>query len=373
MKILYITHLHPPEDAPLESIGGMQRVSLQLVRVLSENPDVQIKTLKLETSWGGIGIKTTFFLLDLFVSLPEIVRQWRPDVILFSSMVTASLAPFVRNKIEVPMITINHGHDVTLNVSVYQWYIRKVFKALDGVISVSSATRDASLARGLGIDKGTALPNGFDSTIDMTSISKTEAKRELSEALGTDLSNRKILLTTGRLIRRKGHQWFIESVLPEIKSEVVYVVIGDGPELHTVLQTAEKSESIHQIFIMGRQTDEVLQLAYRAADLFVMPNIRVPGDMEGFGVVMLEANIAETPVIASDLEGIKDVISNGKNGYRIEPYNHLEFAHKVDFVLNTELSSLSKLAREFVKDNFTWEQVSLKYLNYLKQVVHESH
>jgi phosphatidyl-myo-inositol dimannoside synthase len=61
----------------------------------------------------------------------------------------------------------------------------------------------------------------------------------------------------------------------------------------------------------------MLNTCYAAADLFVMPNIPVEGDMEGFGIVLLEANRAGVPAVASDLEGIRDVIEPGENGYRV--------------------------------------------------------
>lgn len=369
LKILYISHLHPPAGAPLKNMGGMQRVSLQLVDVLTSNKDVELETIMLEARWGNIEWKTTFFLLDLAVSLPEIVERKNIDVILFSSMVTASLAPFIRKRVNVPMVTINHGHDVTLSFRIYQLFLKSVFKALDGVISVSEATRDASISRGLNPDKGISLPNGMSINSDVLGDhNKTLARARISEITGKDLSNKHILLTTGRLILRKGHAWFIENVLPEVKSDVEYIIIGSGPEMSTIKSVVKKSNFSQNISILGRQPEDVLQDAYRAADIFVMPNIMVPGDMEGFGVVMLEANLMETPVVATDLEGIKDVIKPNVNGYRIEVGNALKFAECIDNILNTELDPLGKSAKEYVLNNFTWEHVSRRYLQYLDQV-----
>jgi len=109
----------------------------------------------------------------------------------------------------------------------------------------------------------------------------------------------------------------------------------------------------------------VLEIAYSAADLFIMPNVKVEGDMEGFGVVLLEANIRNTPAIATDIEGIKDVISPGKNGYRIPEGDAPGFARKVDEVLQTELDTLSISSRSFVEHQFSWEKVSKDYIKYL--------
>ena len=100
MKILYISHLHPPKNAPLENIGGMQRVSIQLVKELNKRSDITVKTVIQHASWRGIELKTTFFLANLAYKLPHIVKEFEADIILFSSMVTASLARFTRNRIK---------------------------------------------------------------------------------------------------------------------------------------------------------------------------------------------------------------------------------------------------------------------------------
>jgi len=351
-------------------MGGMQRVSLQLVEVLQANDNVELETMMLESRWGNIELKTTFFLLDLLVSIPEIVERKKVDVILFSSMVTASLAPFIRKKVHVPMVTINHGHDVTLSFRIYQYFLRSVFKALDGVISVSEATRNASISRGLHPQKSISLPNGMPiDTNSIGEIDKIAARKRLSKITGKDFKDKRILLTTGRLIRRKGHAWFIENVLPEIKSDIEYIILGSGPEMLVIQKLLKNSEYAHRVSLLGRQPDDVLQDSYRAADIFVMPNIVVPGDMEGFGVVMLEANLMETPVVATDLEGIKDVIMPHVNGYRIEVGNALKFAECIDNILNNELDSLGKSAKKYVLENFAWDQVSLRYLQYLDEVI----
>jgi phosphatidylinositol alpha-1,6-mannosyltransferase len=95
----------------------------------------------------------------------------------------------------------------------------------------------------------------------------------------------------------------------------------------------------------------------------------VEGDMEGFGIVLLEANMAETPAVASDLEGIKDVISAGKNGYRIPVFDAAKFSETVDEVLQDDLEHLSQQTRRYVQQKFSWEKVAHKYTIFLKQVI----
>ncbi len=352
-------------------MGGMQRVSLQLTDQLTANKGVELIEFTRETRWKFIVVKTTFFLLRLFFFLPSFVKKHKPDVILYSSMVTGSLAYFTRSRIKTPMISISHGHDVTLDVGIYQWLIKKVFNSLDGVISVSSATRQECLNRGLDVAKSKVLPNGFDVRDLKINYKRAEAKMLLEERFGFEAGNRKILLTVGRLIKRKGHEWFIREVLPKVNSDVIYVIVGSGAEKANIMSAIEESGRKDSIMLLGRQPDDVLEMAYSAADIFIMPNVKVKGDMEGFGVVLLEANIRNTPAIASDIEGIRDVITQGKNGYRVANRDAKGFAQKIDEVISLELETLSQSSRSFVEHQFSWEKVSKDYIKHLATFVRD--
>lgn len=369
MRILYISHLHPPENAPLKSIGGMQRVSMQLVEELEQRADVEIKTIIQHAPWKGIEIRTSFFLARLARKLPGIVNNFKPDVILFSSMVTASLAKITRSRVDVPMVTINHGQDVKMPIGIYQKFVPKVFDALDGVISVSRATREECIKRGMKPEKGIALPNGFDMSDFKEVPDRDEALKSMEDTFGINLSGKKLLLTVGRQVKRKGHEWFIKEVFPKINSDVVYLAIGDGPEHENLISVLSELSYEDKIILAGKQPDSILKKAYAAADLFIMPNVPVSGDMEGFGIVLLEANLAATPAVASDLEGIKDVVEDGMNGYKIPIYEPVMFAGKIDEVLQNGVKQLAKQSRSFVEQNFAWNKVAERYISYLQQVV----
>lgn len=369
MRILYISHLHPPPDAPLENMGGMQRVSMQLVRELEKREDIQLFTEVMHTSWRNAGIMTARFLLRLVFRLPRIAKECNADIILFSSMVTASLARFTKRRIDIPMVTINHGRDVTLPNPVYQRFVPGIFNALDSVISVSEATRQACIERGMDPNDGIALPNGVDLENLKVFPEKDSSRAFLEKQFEIPLQGNKLLLTVGRMVKRKGHAWFIQNVLPRISKEAVYVAVGDGPEFSNIKQVALESGERDNIFLLGRQPDDTLKKVYSAADLFIMPNIPVEGDMEGFGIVMLEANMSRTPVVASDLEGIKDVIEQGENGFRVPPLQPEMFAAKVDEVLRGDLGSLPNRARQYVEDHFSWDRVADRYIEHLKRVI----
>lgn len=372
MKILYISHLHPPDGQPLKSIGGMQNVSMQLIDAIRRRDDVELVTITMQASWKFINIKTFFFLVSLIWRIPSMAKKVKPDVILFSSMVTAGMLPMMLKKPNVPFVTINHGQDVTLPVSLYQWYIPFVFKRLDGVISVSSATRKACIKRGMDPEKGVALPNGFDMKVLKKLPEKDEAKRLIERGFSLNLSGKQLLLSVGRQVKRKGHQWFVDDVFDKIQSDTVYLIVGDGPEHENIWKAKEDSNNKEKIAVVGKQSEKVLNACYAAADLFIMPNIPIKGDMEGFGIVLLEANRAGVPAIASDLEGIKDVIEDGVNGYKI-PYGKSDlFAQKIDYVLEKELDELSEKSKEYVQKHYNWDTVVDKYITFLKRVANKA-
>lgn len=372
MRILYVSHSHPPEGAILDNAGGMQRVSQQLIRELERKESVEVFKETINASGKGkIVASTASFLFKALIELPYKVEDYKADVVLFSSMVTASLAYFLRNRVVVPMVTINHGRDVTLPVGIYQWFIPRVFTSLDGVISVSRATREECIKRGMPPEKGVALPNGFDFNRLGTFPDKQEARNRLQQNFNIPLDQKFMLLTVGRKVKRKGHEWFIREVMPRLSDQVVYVTIGDGPEYDSIRQAEEEMACGDRIFLLGRQPDEVLKQAYAAADLFIMPNIPVEGDMEGFGIVLLEANMAQTPAVAADLEGIKDVIAQGENGYRVQTQNAAEFAQKAQELLNGELREFSKQSRAFVEKKFSWNHVADEYIKYLQAVINK--
>lgn len=370
MRILYVSHTHPPQGEIMDNIGGMQRVSQQLVRELEQKESVTLFKETINAAGKAkIIAKTASFLFTQLMELPHRARQVEADVILFSSMVTAGLAPAIRSRISIPMVAINHGRDVTLPVSLYQWFLPKVFNALDGVISVSRATREECIERGMDPCKGVALANGFDLNRLSKFPDKMESRHRLQQNFQIPLDQKFMLFTVGRMVKRKGHEWFIREVMPQLDDHIVYVTVGDGPQYDKIEKTAKEMPFSDRIFLLGRQPDEVLKQAYAAADLFVMPNIPVEGDMEGFGIVLLEANMAQTPAVAADLEGIRDVIAQGKNGYRVPPRDSKQFTVKIKKLLENGLPDFSKKAQEYVQKKFNWNHVALQYVEYLQKVI----
>ncbi len=110
--------------------------------------------------------------------------------------------------------------------------------------------------------------------------------------------------------------------------------------------------------LLGRTSDDVLRDLYNGSDVFVMPNLRVNGDMEGFGRVLLEAALCELPVVATGIEGITDAITDGENGTLVAERDPSAFAAAVQAVLTDPAAAhgAGARARAYTLAHFSWDR-----------------
>lgn len=348
----------------------MQRQSVHLLQELQKRSDLEIYPWILKANWEQITGKATAFFAKTLWKLPSLLRDFKPDIVLCSSMVTAGLSVFFNHKDRQPKwVTVNHGQDVTLPNILYQFWVKQILKNVDATISVSNATRQQTVDRGMNPDLAFVISNGFYAP-EKPDKSKAELKATLFSELGLEwhLTDH-LLLSVGRQVKRKGHEWFIRNVVPMLSETYKFVLIGAGSESEAVKRSINEMGLANRVFMAGRQSEQVLNQAYWAADAFVMPNIPIPGDMEGFGIVLIEANATETPVVASALEGMVDVISNGKNGYLCPAQDANKFREAVIQVCEHETNSFPSRVRQHAIQTFSWEIIATKYVQTLRQLI----
>jgi glycosyltransferase involved in cell wall biosynthesis len=175
-----------------------------------------------------------------------------------------------------------------------------------------------------------------------------------------------VLLTVGRLVPRKGVAWFVESIVPRLIASgkrFHYVIVGSGPQEESVRDLINRQGSAGVVHPLGQISEADLARAYIAADLFVMPNIRVQGDMEGFGLVALEAGAHGLPVLAADLEGIRDAIIPGQTGALLPSEDVTQWTGGLLALFNdrTSLDKLAQMSRATVQDRFSWSRMVDEY------------
>ena len=280
------------------------------------------------------------------------------ELILFASLNPAIwlvvLAPLLRRR-KVRLVAICHGLDVTQGPPFWQWLVRRSFKQLDGVIAVSQATAQQCLERGLPQERLQVLPNGIGP--------RMVATEPPSFAIPEKPTGSFVCLAVGRQIPRKGFAWFADQVMPLLPSHIQLWLVGWGPQAPLITQAIERHGLENRVVQLGVISDGELAALYRQADLFVMPNLRVNQDMEGFGIVILEAGLSGLFCLASAIEGITDVISPA-NGRLLPPRNAPAFAAAIREQASLPESLLvqqRQAARAWVQQQFGWGHLRPRY------------
>jgi phosphatidylinositol alpha-1,6-mannosyltransferase len=296
------------------------------------------------------------------------------DVVLLGSCILGNVGWLVKKLTKKPTVAVAHGLDLTYKNTLYQKFWIKIFiPSLDRLIAVGNETIRAGVARGIPENKFTFIPNGVDTEkfcVPASRLGGPHTRKELEKILGINLAEKFVLLTSGRLAKRKGVAWFIRNVIPKLPENVLYIVAGDGPDRKNIESAIEETGSSDRVKLLGYVSDETRNILFNTADLFIQPNIRVEGDMEGFGISVIEAASCELPVIASRLEGLQDAIQDGKNGILVETENSESFVFIITELMNDKphLKNLGKQARQYVIDNYAWKNIAKLYLSTLEKV-----
>lgn len=356
IKVIFIARKFPP------SVGGMERFAFDLSDALANRVELH------KITWGGSNRWLPFVLpYFTFRAILTLFANRGIDVIHIQDAVQAPIGWLLAVIFRKPYIIVAHGLDITYKNKLYQWLILPFVRRADAVVSISSATKSEVDARGTNPEKSHVITLG---TYDDYS-NPAPNRPALSKQINLDLENRKLLLTTGRLVKRKGVAWFIDDVLPRLiekDPQILYLIAGEGVERSNVEKVVEKNNLNSNVQLLGRVSDEVKSMLYQSCDIFVMPNIVVPGDMEGFGIVVHEAATAQLPVVASNLEGIADALSDGKNGILLESKDDMAFLQCITELLNDnkKRQEFGKKAREYTLSTFSWDKIADKYVDLYK-------
>jgi phosphatidyl-myo-inositol dimannoside synthase len=230
----------------------------------------------------------------------------------------------------IPYFVAAHGTEVfqdftTVRNSVRTVLVRRlkrqVFHDAEKVFPVSQYTRKAVLEEAGGNDNAViTVNNGVNSMI----FKKTAVDSNV-EARYRPRGER-ILLTVTRLYPYKGVDRMLES-LPAISQavpEVKYLIVGEGPDRQRLEDLTARLGLENQVRFLGRLAlSEIVEL-YNLADLFVMLSREEPPDVEGFGLVFLEAAACGLPSVGGRSGGIPDAIDEGKSGWLVDPCNTQE-------------------------------------------------
>ena len=264
----------------------------------------------LRLGWGRI---------RYFGSRVRVVRRVTPDVIFSFNCGLQHVASgaALRRMFRMPYVTYVHGEDLPEPGRLLKKDRLRLplLGRADLILTNSEFSRQRLEALGCGAGKTEVIPAGV-ATESFTPGDGAEIRRELG--IGADDP---VLLTVGRLDFRKGHDSVIAALPPLLKEfpALRYVIVGEGPERGKLAALARDKGVAERVLFAGFQPDERLPAYYRACDVFVMHNRTLPNDVEGFGLVFLEANACGKPVVGGRSGGAAEAIVHGATGFLVEP------------------------------------------------------
>ncbi len=309
------------------------------------------------------------------------------------------LSVWLKKETNIPVVVTLHGLEVVFPNKIYQNKILPKLKKLDAFICVSQSTANLTKQKGFDASKIYVVANGVDPELASLKTNKTLATQKIKQHFNLEtLDNKKILISLGRMTKRKGFTWFLENVVPKLDENTIFVLAGPDAnkkqetwkkilpskltneielafgavdESHTLNKILQEKKIENKVFITGKLPFIEVMSLLSLAHLFVMPNISVKGDAEGFGLVALEASIVGTTVLASGIEGITQAIQHNKNGILLPSKDENAWINCINEQLSDfkKLEQQSKTFQKFTIENYTWEKMANGYVEVFEQIL----
>lgn len=391
MEILFISHKYPP------TIGGMEKQCYELVSRIEKRHTVHKLILNKEDE----GVVSFFYKVrkrakQILKANPKI------DLIYLNDGLMGFFSLWLKSYTSIPVVITFHGLDLVFPNTYFQNKVIPKFRYFDAFINVSAATAQECINRGFDPKKIHIVPNGVEHSLSTLEVDETDLKQRFREKYQVDLDHKNIIISLGRPVRRKGFSWFVEKVVPALDNDTLFIMVGPrtGKEKPPIWKRVLPKKWIEEInLFLGATNDEsrLFVLAQKPeiqqkiiqtgsipfqdvmgllglADLFVMPNVKVQGDAEGFGLVALEASLRGTPVLAAKLEGITEAVQHEKNGYLLPSENAGAWIEKINTLLQDKkkLKEQGETFKNYTLSQFSWEKMVDGYLTIFEEVVRKN-
>jgi phosphatidylinositol alpha-1,6-mannosyltransferase len=188
------------------------------------------------------------------------------------------------------------------------------------------------------------------------------ASRDVESRQRLGWGDHPVILTVGRLQKRKGHAQLI-AALPGIIEKVprvLYAIVGTGEERAALEKLAHELNVKDHVQFLGEQHHDDLVAAVQQCDVFALPNIEVAGDFEGFGMVLVEAQACGKPVVAGRSGGTNETMLETETGHLVNAGNKDELTEVISGLLTDELKQqrMGAAGRRWAEERFDWNQLS---------------
>jgi len=237
--------------------------------------------------------------------------------------------------------------------------LSKWFRKLDGKIAVSELAMDCINKHFPGYYN--IIPNGVDLEHFSPDVSPIEEFRD----------GKLNILFAGRLEKRKGLNYLLKAY-QQVKQEVPdsrLIIVGPGIRLRRKYEKQVKRSDLKDVVFVGYVSDDELPRYYKTADIFCAPAT----GWESFGIILLEAMAVGKPIVASNVEGYASLITHGAEGWLVPPRDEQALAQSLITLLRDEPLRQEMGAKGRLKaQDFTWENVAQRILDYYTRVLSES-
>ena len=249
-----------------------------------------------------------------------------------------------------------HGEDVETAATSreHSLLVKNVCKNASMLICNSENT--ANIVHKLGFDSGSkceVLHPGVDTSRFEVAAPDTSFRQQMG------WSGKRVLLTVGRLQRRKGQDFLIKS-MPALLNEfpdLFYAVVGRGECYDELISLVDQHELHDNVCVYPDMDDEALIKCYQQCDIFILPNRTIDNDIEGFGMVLVEAQVCGKPVIAGDSGGTRETMNIGKTGHIIDCSSTENLLNGLSPILrNREIVDGEVDIADYAKKRFNWDQ-----------------
>jgi len=290
----------------------------------------------------------------------QIKRQKRYDWVFVSGLNHVIAIGILQYFVKIKSLTILHGHEPLMVKNIKKLILFYALKKMDLIVAVSNFSKKS--AQKLINDKNIIVINNG---LDPYRIDKYCNINKKKNPIQYDGPIR--LITVGRLCKRKGQHNIINALenLEKYYPEIEYHMVGLPQDITRLKKLALDKNVQNKVIFHGFLDDKKMFNLLQDCDIFLLlSENQNDGDVEGFGIVILEANYLGLPCIGSIGCGIEDAIDDNINGILINPLKKIELIEALDKIIKS-YNYYSYNARLFSR-NKTWKNVAKSYLNLLK-------
>jgi len=375
-KILCVTNDFGPRAGGIETfvIGLIERLPFGSVIVYT---NAQENSAPYDHEWvEKFGVEVIRDKAKILLPTPgvaycvnAIVRERNISTVFFGAAAPLGLLSRGLRKAGVQQIVaLTHGHEVWWSkVWPFTLAMRSISRHVDHLTYLGEYTRSA-IAQSITKEAATRMVK-IAPGIDTDHFSPVDASQLRSE-LG--LTEKKVIVSVGRLVHRKGQDVLIEAMPAIIKEvpEAHILMIGEGP-YRSYLENRVKALGLQErVTFIGRLQYADLPRYICAGDLFVMPSrSRLAGlEVEGLGIVYLEASACGLPVIAGISGGAPDAVLEGETGLVVDGRRKADVAAAVvELLLDSDRSKAMGIrGRQWIIKEWRWEIWSSRFAQLLK-------